>query len=96
MGYFGLDQVGAELECPFGTQENDLPLLQMGVDLSRNLDTLMRNACRAVKRSNQLKMMQANIDAARETRTSADSHAEISMESRSSAEASVFGPAMSA
>ena len=49
-GYFGLDRVGAELQCPFGTNENGLPLLEMGVDVERNLDTLVRNAARAVRR----------------------------------------------
>ena len=27
MGFFGLDQLGAELEQPFGTEENNLNLL---------------------------------------------------------------------
>jgi predicted membrane chloride channel (bestrophin family) len=42
MGYFGLDQLGAELECPFGKTPNDIPMLTIGSDLCRNLDTLTR------------------------------------------------------
>ena len=43
-------QVGAELECPFGTDDNDLPLLEMGQDLTNNLDTLVRHTLRATQR----------------------------------------------
>lgn len=54
-GYFGLDQVGAELECPFGTDDNDLPLLEMGLDLMSDVDTMLRNAARGIKRANEHK-----------------------------------------
>jgi hypothetical protein len=53
MGYFGLDQLGAELECPFGKDPNDIPMLTVGSDLCRNLDTLMRLVMREVKESRQ-------------------------------------------
>ena len=42
-------QVGAELERPFGTSSNDLPLLKFGVDLCRNLDTLVRIKARSIQ-----------------------------------------------
>ena len=49
MGYFGLDQVGAELERPFGVGQNDLPLLEIGSDLCRSLDTLVRGLAREIR-----------------------------------------------
>ena len=49
-GYFGLDHVGAELECPYGVDDNDLPLLAIGLDLSQDIDALRRVAMRLIKR----------------------------------------------
>ena len=43
------DQVGAELESPFGSNENNLALLAIGSDLCKNLDTLSRSVGRVVK-----------------------------------------------
>ena len=54
-GYFGLDQLGAELECPFGKDDNDLPLLTFGQDLCRNLDTLVRGSARGLQRQRERK-----------------------------------------
>ena len=48
-GYFGLDQVGAELERPFGVAEYNMPLLEMGNDLCRNIDTAVRALMREVR-----------------------------------------------
>jgi predicted membrane chloride channel (bestrophin family) len=42
IGFFGLDQVGTELECPFGTDCNDFPILKMGRSLCDELDAIMR------------------------------------------------------
>ena len=42
VGFFGLDQVGTELECPFGTDCNDFPILRMGRSLCDELDAIMR------------------------------------------------------
>lgn len=41
--FFGLDQLGAELEGPFGTDDNDFPLLHMGLALMDNMDSLLRS-----------------------------------------------------
>ena len=35
-------QVGAELENPFGTDDNDFPLLHMGLALVDNMDSMLR------------------------------------------------------
>ena len=42
-------QVGAELECPFGVDENNLALLAIGSELCKSLDTLFRTVAREVK-----------------------------------------------
>ena len=42
IAFFGLDQVGAELENPFGTDDNDFPLLHMGLGLMDNMDSMLR------------------------------------------------------
>jgi len=44
IAFFGLDQVGAELENPFGTDTNDFPLLHMGLTLMDTMDSLLRSA----------------------------------------------------
>uniref|UniRef100_A0A7S4IGA4 Uncharacterized protein n=1 Tax=Prymnesium polylepis TaxID=72548 RepID=A0A7S4IGA4_9EUKA len=44
IAFFGLDQVGAELENPFGTDANDFPLLHMGISLVDDLDSMMHSA----------------------------------------------------
>ena len=36
------EQVGAELENPFGTDDNDFPLLHMGLGLVDNMDSMLR------------------------------------------------------
>ena len=41
--FYGLDQVGAELEGPFGIDANDFSLLNDGLNLSRDLDGLLRS-----------------------------------------------------
>jgi len=46
IGFFGLDQVGAELEGPFGTDANDFPILKMGHSLCNDLDAMMRTVRR--------------------------------------------------
>lgn len=40
-------QVGAELEGPYGVDDNDFPLLHMGVALVDDLDVMLRNAQRS-------------------------------------------------
>ena len=60
MGYFGLDQVGAELERPFGVGQNDLPLLEIGSDLCRNLDSLVRSYAREVKTAHNAARFRVN------------------------------------
>ena len=42
VGFFGLDQVGTELECPFGTDWNDFAILKMGHALCNDLDAILR------------------------------------------------------
>jgi len=42
MGFFGLDQVGAKLEQPFGTDPNDFPLLKYGKTMCSDLDAMVR------------------------------------------------------
>ncbi len=54
-GYFGLDHVGAELECPYGVDDNDLPLLAIGLDLCKDIDALRRTAMRLIKRRRSAK-----------------------------------------
>ena len=44
ISFFGIDQVGAELDGPFGTDANDLPLLHMGISLVDDLDIVVRTA----------------------------------------------------
>ena len=44
LAYYGLDEVGAELEQPFGIDEADIPLLKMGDGLANDLDCLLRTA----------------------------------------------------
>ena len=46
VGFFGLDQVGVELEGPFGVDANDLPLLAMGASICDDLDTMKRTVDR--------------------------------------------------
>ena len=41
---YGLDEIGAELEQPFGVDPNDFPLLRMGDALASDLDALLRTA----------------------------------------------------
>ena len=42
--FYGLDEVGAELEQPFGVDPNDFPLIRMGDSLADDLDVLLRTA----------------------------------------------------
>ena len=43
---FGLDQVGAELEGPYGVDDNDFPLLTMGLAMCNDLDAMVRTVSR--------------------------------------------------
>ena len=47
VGFFGLDQVGVELEGPFGVDENDFPLLSMGHEMANDLDAMARTVSRS-------------------------------------------------
>ena len=47
LAFYGLDSVGAELEGPFGVDENDFALLDMGLGMCNDLDAMVRT----VKRS---------------------------------------------
>ena len=42
--FFGLDQVGAMLEQPFGTEAADISLLHIGAEVADDLDSLLRSA----------------------------------------------------
>ena len=44
IGFFGIDAVGAELEGPFGVDDNDFALLSMGANLCNDLDAMVRTA----------------------------------------------------
>ena len=46
MGYFGLDEVAKQIECPFGVDENDFPMLAMGLGLVDDLDALVKSVGR--------------------------------------------------
>ena len=46
IGFFGLDQVGVELEGPFGVDDNDFPLLTMGLAMCNDLDAMVRTVSR--------------------------------------------------
>lgn len=46
IGFFGLDQVGIEMEGPFGVDHNDFPLLTMGHALCNDLDAMVRTVSR--------------------------------------------------
>ena len=46
IGFFGLDQVGVELEGPFGVDSNDFPLLTMGLSMCTDLDAIVRTCNR--------------------------------------------------
>ena len=52
VGFFGIDAVGAELEGPFGIDDNDFALLLMGSTMCNDLDAMVRtvNANRIKKR----------------------------------------------
>ena len=47
-------QLGAELEGPFGTDDNDLPLLLMGAKLCDDLDAILRTVRASGLRASQL------------------------------------------
>lgn len=42
LAFFGLDQTGAELESPFGTDWNDFPLLHMARGMEDDMNVLLR------------------------------------------------------
>ena len=42
--FYGLDEIGCELEQPFGVDPNDYKLIEMGNELARDLDALLRTA----------------------------------------------------
>ena len=44
--FFGLDQVGAELEGPFGIDANDFSLIKIGLNLCKDLDGMLRSISR--------------------------------------------------
>ena len=46
IGFFGLDQVGVEFEGPFGVDDNDFPLLTMGLAMCNDLDAMVRTVSR--------------------------------------------------
>ena len=46
VGFFGLDQIAKELEGPFGVDDNDFPLLAMGMGLCDDLDALVKSVGR--------------------------------------------------
>ena len=41
IGFFGLDSVGSEMESPFGTNDNDLPLFKMANMVYKDLDAIL-------------------------------------------------------
>jgi hypothetical protein len=44
MAFFGLDQVAAELEGPFGVEPNDIPLLHKGLEFVDDCDVMVSAA----------------------------------------------------
>ena len=46
VGDEGDDQVGVELEGPFGVDDNDFPLLTMGLAMCNDLDAMVRTVSR--------------------------------------------------
>ena len=50
-------QVGAELEGPYGVDDNDFPLLHMGISLVDDLDVMLRNAHAAADASSRRRSM---------------------------------------
>ena len=50
LAFFGLDQVSAELESPFGVDANDFPLMSMGIELADDLDVMVRGAEHVLQR----------------------------------------------
>jgi predicted membrane chloride channel (bestrophin family) len=68
VGFFGLDQVGAELEGPFGTDANDFPILKMGHSLCNDLDAIMRT----VRREQYIKRLQLNSEEKRIAKATAE------------------------
>ena len=45
IGFFGLDQVGVKIK-PFGVDDNDFPLLTMGLAMCNDLDAMVRTVSR--------------------------------------------------
>ena len=39
-----MDEIGCELEQPFGVDPNDIKLIEMGDELAKDLDALLRTA----------------------------------------------------
>lgn len=46
IGFFGIDEVGIQLEAPFGLDDNDFPLMAMGLGLCHDLDAMVRTVNR--------------------------------------------------
>ena len=57
--------MGAELECPYGVDDNDIALLSIGTDLCKTLDTLVRSVMREARAERRL----TNARASRTTAT---------------------------
>merc|ERR1712216_287235 len=54
LGFFGLDQVAIQLEDPFGVDDNDFPLLLMGLGLCDDLDAILKSNGRRSMEARQL------------------------------------------
>ena len=50
LAFFGLDQVGAMLEQPFGVEAADISLLSIGAEVADDLDHMLRAAEAMVRR----------------------------------------------
>ena len=43
---FGIEEIGVEIEDPFGNDDNDLPLEAICQTITSNLNDLLENTCR--------------------------------------------------
>ena len=47
LGFFGVEQIGTELESPYDIQANDMPLLSMAQELCKDIDAMHRTTTSA-------------------------------------------------
>jgi hypothetical protein len=69
IAFFGLDQVGAELENPYGIDANDYPLLHLGIAFTDDLDEMVRAAQAEIKKRAAPTSAPTNASGAEERRS---------------------------